>query len=198
MQPDFILASSSDIRRVLLTTLGLTPRVIPPRIDEESILAALQAEQAKPRDIADTLAEMKARKIADKHPEAVVLGCDQVLALGKTLLMKPQSPDHAAAQLHLMQGQTHDLSSAMVLYEKAKPVWRHVGTARLTMHAMTQSDITSYVAKNWHSIQHAVGCYKIEEAGHALFSAVEGDVTTIQGLPLPPLMGYLRLRGFIP
>jgi septum formation protein len=197
MQPDFILASSSDIRRTLLSALGLTPRVIPARIDEQSILAALQAEQAKPRDIADTLAEMKARKIADKHPEAVVLGCDQVLALGKTLLIKPQSPDHAAAQLHQMQGQTHDLFSAMVLYEKAKPVWRHVGTAQLTMHAMTEAEIASYVKKNWHSIQHAVGCYKIEEAGHALFSAVVGDVTTIQGLPLPPLIGYFRLRGFI-
>jgi septum formation protein len=197
MPADLILASTSEIRRLLLERAGLQPIIHPARIDEETILVALQAEGAGPRDIADALAGMKARKVAEKHPASLVLGCDQVLALGKTLLMKPQSPAHAAEQLSQMQGRSHDLFSALVLYDRASPVWRHIGTARLTMHQMTDAAIRTYVADNWHSIRHAVGCYKIEEAGNALFSAVSGDVTTIQGLPMPPLMEYLRLRGFI-
>jgi septum formation protein len=197
MPAALILASTSEIRRLLLERAGLQPIIHPARIDEETILVALQAEGAGPRDIADALAETKARKVAEKHPASLVLGCDQVLALGKTLLMKPQSPAHAAEQLSQMQGRSHDLFSAMVLYDGASPVWRHIGTARLTMHPMTDDAIRTYVANNWHSIRHAVGCYKIEEAGNGLFSAISGDITTIQGLPMPPLMEYLRLRGFI-
>ena len=198
MQPDLILASASAIRLQLLQSIGLSPRIIPARIDEEAILAALQAEGESPRDIADMLADMKARKIAEKNPDSLVLGCDQILALGQTLLMKPQSPDHAAHQLHQMQGRTHDLFSAIVLYDKAKPIWRHIGVAHMTMHPMTEAMISAYVTENWDNIRDCVGCYKIEDGGNALFSAVAGDVTTIQGLPLPPLMGYLGLRGFIP
>jgi septum formation protein len=197
MLPDLILASASDIRCTLLRSAGLAPRIVPARIDEESIVLALQGEGAAPRDIADVLADMKARKVAEKNPESLVLGCDQTLALGKKLLMKPTSPAHAVEQLHQMQGKSHDLYSALVLYDKAKPIWRQIGTARLTMHPLTMAAIQVYVNDNWHSIRQAVGCYKIEEAGHALFSAVEGDVTTIQGLPLPPLIGYFRQRGFI-
>jgi septum formation protein len=198
MLPDLILASASAIRQQLLQSVGLTPRIMPARIDEETILAALQAEGALPRDIADTLAEMKARKIAEKHPDSLVLGCDQILALGQTLLMKPQSREHAVQQLRQMQGQTHDLFSAIVLYDKAKPIWRQIGVARMTMHPMTDAAIIAYVTQHWDNIRDCVGCYKIEDGGDALFSAVVGDVTTIQGLPMPPLIGYLRQRGFIP
>jgi septum formation protein len=198
MQPDLILASASAIRKQLLQSIGLTPRIMPARIDEETVLAALQADGATPRDIADTLAEMKARKIAEKHLDSLVLGCDQILALGRTLLMKPRSPDHAAHQLHQMQGQTHDLFSAIVLYDKAKPVWRHIGVAHMTMHPMTDTAINAYLAQHWENIRDCVGCYKIEDGGDALFSAVVGDMTTIQGLPMSPLIGYLRQRGFIP
>jgi septum formation protein len=197
MPRDLILASSSDIRRSLLQGAGLEPIIRPARIDEENIVSALQAEGATPRDIADALAEMKARKIADRHPDDLVLGCDQVLALGGTLLMKPRSPAHAAEQLHQMQNRSHDLFSALVLYDTAKPIWRNISTARMTMHPMTDDTIQAYVDEHWHSIRHAVGCYKIEEAGHKLFSAMDGDVTTIQGLPLRPLMDYLGLRGFL-
>jgi septum formation protein len=197
MLSDLILASASAIRQTLLQSAGIAPRVVPARVDEESLLLALQAEGAKPRDIADALAEMKARKVSQKHPGSLVLGCDQVLALGNNLLMKPQSPEHAAQQLSLMQGQTHTLFSAMVLYDKAQPVWRYIGVARMTMHPMTKADISAYVAASWDDIRHCVGCYKIENGGDALFSAVEGDMTTIQGLPMPPLISYLRQRGFL-
>jgi septum formation protein len=197
MQRPFILASASDTRRDLLTGAGLSPIQIPARVDENTILAALQDEGAHPRDIADTLAEMKAQKIAARHATALVLGCDQVLALGKALLMKPRSGDHAKAQLSQMQGRTHHLYAAIVLYDQGQPIWRHVGVARMTMHPLSDAAIAAYVDENWHIIQHAVGCYRIEDSRDALFSAIEGDTTTIQGLPMPPLMDYLHQRGFI-
>lgn len=197
MPRPLILASSSATRRDLLIAAGLALTQIPARIDEESILHALQAEGAHPRDIADTLAEMKAHKIAARHPDSLVLGCDQVLALGRLLLMKPHSPDHAMAQLSQMQGHTHHLYAAIVLYDQGKPVWRHIGIARMTMHPLSDAAIASYVQDNWHSIRHSVGCYRIEDSEDALFSAVEGDITTIQGLPMPPLLDYLHQRRFL-
>jgi septum formation protein len=191
-----ILASASPIRLHLLRQSGLDVTALPARIDEDAATAALRAEGATPRDIADALAELKARKIAEKRPAALVLGCDQVLALGDQLLVKPASADDAARQLLQMQGQTHHLYSALVLYEKTRPVWRHVGQARMTMRPLSPAEIADYVTANWPGIGDSIGGYKIEAAGRALFSAIDGDDTTIQGLPLPPLMGYLAQRGF--
>jgi septum formation protein len=191
-----ILASASPIRLHLLRQSGLDVTALPARIDEDAATAALCAEGARPRDIADALAELKARKIAEKRPAALVLGCDQVLALGDQLLVKPASADDAARQLLQMQGQTHHLYSALVLYEKTRPAWRHIGQARMTMRPLSPAEIADYVTANWPGISDSVGGYKIEAAGRALFSAIDGDDTTIQGLPLPPLMGYLAQRGF--
>jgi septum formation protein len=195
MGQSFILASASDVRLRLLLGAGLRPVVMPARVDEYALMAALLADGASPRDIADTLAEMKARKVSERHRQALVLGCDQVLALGSRLLTKPQSPDDAVGQLKDLRGRTHDLFSALVLYDEGRPIWRHIGEAQLTMRVLTDAEIKAYVAENWDSIQHAVGCYKIEEAGQALFSAVKGDRSTIQGLPLAPLTQYLTQRG---
>ena len=97
----------------------------------------------------------------------------------------------------MMQGQTHHLYAAIVLCDQGRSVWRHIGVARMTMHPLSEAVIAAYVDENWLTIQHAVGCYRIEDSREALFSAVEGDTTTIQGLPMPPLINYLRQRGFI-
>jgi septum formation protein len=187
-------ARNPDHPRLRVRNLDVT--AIPARIDEASAKTALLADDARPRDIADALAELKARKCALKHPTALVLGCDQVLVLGSALFDKPASPDDAIAQITALQGRTHTLLSALVLYDKAAPIWRHIGQAQLTMHPLSPAFIADYVARNWHSIQHSVGGYKIEEEGLALFSAIDGDDPTIQGLPLAPLMGYLIQRGF--
>jgi septum formation protein len=195
MGQSFILASASDIRLRLLLGAGLRPLVMPARLDEYAVMAALLADGARPRDIADTLAEMKARKVSERNLQALVLGCDQVLALGTRLLTKPETCDDAVRQLQDLRGRTHHLFSALVLYDEGRPIWRHIGEAQLTMRMLTDTEITAYVAENWDSIQHAVGCYKIEESGRALFSAVTGDTSTIQGLPLAPLMVYLTQRG---
>ena len=193
-----ILASTSPTRLAMLRAAGLDPTPIAPRVDEATIRDALVAEGAHPRDIADALAEMKARKVAEKHPTDLVLGCDQVLALDRQTFAKPETPDDARAQLRALRGKTHKLLSALVVYENAEPVWRFVGEARLTMHDPSDTYLNDYVHRNWDSIRHSVGGYKIEEEGVRLFSAITGDHFTILGLPLLPLLAYLRNRGMIP
>jgi septum formation protein len=192
----FTLASTSPIRLQILRAAGLDVHPVAPRVDEATVRDALLAEGAKPRDIADALAEMKARKVAEKTP-GLVLGCDQVLDLDGTLYAKPETPDQAREHLCQLRGKTHRLTSAIVAYEDAQPVWRHVAEARLTMHALSDAYLDDYVTRNWDSIRHAVGCYKIEEEGIRLFSAVQGDHFTILGLPLLPLLAWAGTRGMI-
>lgn len=140
---------------------------------------------------------MKARKVAEKHPASLVIGCDQVLALDREIFAKPETPDAARAQLRQLRGQTHRLLSALVVYQNAEPVWRFVGEARLTMHTFSDAYLNDYIDRNWDSVRHSVGCYKVEEEGIRLFSAITGDHFTILGLPLLPLLAWMRNRGMI-
>ncbi len=192
-----ILASTSSIRAALLRNAGVEIEVLAARVDEEAIRAALEAEGATPRDLADALAEMKARKVAEKRADALVLGCDQVLEQGGKVFAKPESIDAARAQLQALRGKTHRLLSAAVLYEAGQPVWRHVGEVRLTMRAITDAYLEAYLARNWESIRHAVGAYKLEEEGVRLFTRIEGDYFNVLGLPLMALLDYLGQRGII-
>ncbi|MCE8513106.1 septum formation protein Maf [Ruegeria pomeroyi] len=197
MTVPLILASGSAIRAQLLENAAVPFTKDVPRVDEETVKAALLAEGAPPRDIADALAEMKARKISDKHPGAMVLGCDQVLDFQGRLLSKPDSPETALAELKQMSGQRHMLLSAAVIYENGQPVWRHVGQVRLRMRALSDSYLSGYVTRNWDSIRHAVGGYNLEEEGVRLFSAIDGDHFNVLGMPLLELLNFLALRGVI-
>jgi septum formation protein len=195
--PQIFLASASETRQRLLTAAGLPFTAAPARIDEDAIRASLEAEGAKPLDVADLLAEMKARKLAERNFDALVLGCDQILDFKGKSWGKPGSKEDAIAQLMQLRGQTHQLLSAIVVYHQGEPVWRHVGKARLTMHQFSDGWLDGYVDRNWDSIRHSAGGYLLEGEGVRLFSAVDGDYFTILGLPLLPLLGYLRTRGFI-
>lgn len=197
MSRPLLLASSSQTRLALLQNAGLTVTALPARIDEETIRLALEAEGALPRDVADALAEMKARKLAEKHRDALVLGCDQVLEFDRRVFGKPRDPEDALAQLRQFRGQSHRLLSALVVYDQGKPVWRHLDRADLTMRAFSESWLQRYVFQHWESIRHSAGGYKLEEEGIRLFSSIEGDYFTILGLPLLPLLQWLELRGFI-
>jgi len=195
MTQQIILASGSAIRATMLRNAGVEFEIAKPNIDEEAIRASLVAEDALPRDVADCLAEAKARKIALKFPGALVLGSDQVLAHDKDILSKPASPDEAKDQLTRLSGARHSLLSAAVLYDEGKPIWRHVGEVRLTMRALSPDYIDAYISRNWDSIRHSVGGYKIEEEGVRLFSRIEGDYFAILGLPMVQLLTYLTMRG---
>lgn len=195
MPQPLILASGSAIRAKLLMQACVDHLVQVPRIDEDMIKQSLIVENAPPRDIADTLAEMKARKVSEKNPGALVLGCDQVLDHKGKLLSKPNSPDDAFTQLQSLRGDRHSLLSAAVLCEDGKPIWRHVGQVRLRMRDATDAYLKEYIRRNWESIRHAVGCYKLEEEGVRLFSNIEGDYFNVLGMPLLELLNYLTLRG---
>ena len=192
-----ILASGSEIRAQMLRQAGVDFDVQVARVDEQMIKEALVADGALPRDIADALAESKARKVAQKNYNAFVIGCDQVLEFNGNLLSKPKSPDEAIDQIIAMRGERHTLLSAAVIYNEGKPIWRHVGQVRLRMRDATDAYISGYVERNWDSIQNSVGGYKLEEEGVRLFHSVEGDYFNVLGMPLLPLLAFLTLRGEI-
>ncbi len=195
--PPLLLASGSATRLALLRAAGLSVDPRPVRLDEPAIRAALAAEGATPRDMADTLAEMKASRVADRDPQAVVIGSDQVLDHDGTALGKCDTPAAAMDQLRVLSGGTHRLHTATVLFHESQPVWRHLATATLTMRPLSDAFLSSYLARNWEQARHCAGCYMIEGEGIRLFSAIQGDHFGILGLPLLPLLGYLGLRGFI-
>jgi len=191
------LASTSATRREMLEKAGVAVICHAPRVDEDLIRDSLLSEGASPRDIADALAEAKARKIGLKFPDGLTLGCDQVLDLQGKLFTKPETPDDAIRQLTELAGNSHVLYSAAVVYEGGKPVWRHISEARLYMREASRDYITDYVRRNWPAISGSVGAYRIEEEGVRLFHRIEGDHFTILGLPLMPLLGWLGIRGLI-
>ena len=197
MTVPIVLASGSVIRAQLLRNAGVPFSVQIARVDEDTAKRALMAEGAPPRDVADALAEMKARKISDKVRGAMVLGCDQVLDFEGQMLSKPETPEEALAQLKAMRGKRHMLLSAAVIYQDGEPIWRHVGQVRLRMRASSDAYLRDYVARNWDSIRHAVGAYKLEEEGVRLFATIDGDYFNVLGMPLLELLNFLAVKGVI-
>jgi septum formation protein len=183
----------------MLSAAGVEVEAHAALVDEESIKQAMVAEGAKPRDIADALAEAKARKVSRKFPTSLVLGCDQILVTADgQLLNKPGDPEKAKAQLAMLSGTTHRLISAAVICENGEPVWRIIDTAQMTMRSLSAPFIDDYVQRYWEQIHHCVGCYRIEAEGAQLFSSVSGSQFTIIGLPLLAVLDYLRIRGLLP
>lgn len=190
-----ILASGSTIRAEMLRSAGVELETQIARVDEDAIKASMLAENARPRDIADTLAEMKARRVAMKHPEALVLGADQVLVCDGQPYDKPKTIEDARAQLKSLRGKAHELLSAAVVFEDGQPVWRYIGRAQLMMRDFSDEFLDEYISAQGDDILTSVGAYKLEGAGSQLFNRVQGDYFSVLGLPLLETLEFLRSRG---
>lgn len=192
-----VLASQSASRRAMLTDAGVPFEAVGAQVDEEAAKASLAA--LSPRDLADALAELKALKVSRLAPQALVLGSDSLVALADgTRLDKPESREDAARHLAMMSGGIHDLWSAVVIAEDGRAVWRHVERARLHVRPLSSAFIDAYLDAEWPAIAGCVGCFRVEGPGVQLFSRLEGSHFTILGMPLLPVLGYLRERGVMP
>lgn len=194
MPPPLILASRSQGRAALLADAGVSFEVLPVAVDEATIRDSMLREEAPARDIADALAETKARRAASRRPDAVVLGADQVLVCEGRLFDKPRNLDEAADHLRLLRGRSHQLLSAAVIYEEGRPVWRHIGSVRLTMRAFSDDWLAGYLASEGEVLRDMVGAYRLEGLGAQLFSRIDGDYFSVLGLPLLEVLAFLRSR----
>lgn len=193
-----ILASQSASRRAMLDAAGVPHDAIPAHVDEEATKIALRDEGAPPRALADALAELKAVKVSQARPGALVLGSDSLVAFEDgTTLDKPESREAAAAHLRMMSGRRHDLVSAAVIAENGRPVWRVVDRAKMIVRPLSDGFIEQYLDMEWPAIAGCVGCYRIEGPGAQLFSRIEGSQFTVLGMPLLPVLDYLRTRGVL-
>lgn len=191
-----MLASQSASRRAMLAAAGVAFEAVTAGVDEESAKAALLDEGLAARDMADALAELKAIKVSSGDGQALVLGCDSVVALEDgTMLDKPASREQAAEHLRRLSGRRHELVSAAVMAESGRPVWRVVDRAKMQVRTLSEDFIASYLDAEWPAISGCVGCYRIEGPGAQLFSRIEGSHFTVLGLPLLPVLDYLRVRG---
>ncbi len=195
MTDKLILASGSRFRQALLSNAGVTFEAVPADIDERAVEAPLR--DVSPEDVASVLAEAKALDVSGRHPGALVLGCDQTLSLGDEILHKAPDMEAARRKLLKLAGRTHHLNSALVLVRDGETLWRHVAIAAMTMRPLTPEFIGRYLARVGDDALATVGAYEIEGLGIQLFDKVEGDYTTIIGLPLLPLLAELRTRGVI-
>lgn len=197
MASEIVLASGSVHRRQLLDNAGLRFRVQSSQLDERALEAPLRGSGATPDTVAEVLAEAKAADVSERCPGALVIGADQTLALGDEALHKPADMEAARRALLQLQGRTHELHSAVALVRNGETLWRHVATARLTMRALSPAEIGRYLALAGDAALSSVGAYQIEGPGIRLMERVEGDLFTIIGLPLLPLLAELRRRGEI-
>jgi septum formation protein len=193
----FILASKSKARAAVLRGAGLSFEQVGSGVDEDALKEALRAEGASVAKQADLLAETKALKVSVSRP-GIVLGCDQMLDLDGEGLDKVATRAEAAATLRRLRGKTHVLQGAIVACIEGAPVWRHLAQPKLRMRNFSDAFIEDYLDRIGDAAFESVGCYQLEGLGSQLFDRIDGDYFSILGMPLLPLMGWLRDRGALP
>ncbi|MCB8819209.1 Maf family protein [Microvirga rosea] len=189
-----LLASTSRTRLTLLVSAGLPVETQSPDVDERAVERAAAAEALVPSALALRLATEKALAVSRRHPERLVIGADQVLACGDDVFHKPADRDAAHDHLTRLAGRTHALHSAAILAQDGKAVETMVDTAHLTMRPLDETALDNYLDLAGPDVWSSVGAYQLEGLGIHLFDRVEGDHTTILGLPLMPVLAALRRR----
>jgi septum formation protein len=196
---ELILASASAGRAAVLRGAGLSFRQVPAEIDERAIEAEASRENGSisGEQVAMRLAAEKALAVSRQHRDALVIGADQVMSCDGRLFHKPATRDAARRQLAELRGREHFLLAGLGVAHAGELVWDHLGRASLTMRAFSDAFLDNYIAAEGEDILACVGSYRIEGRGIQLFSRVDGDHFTIIGLPLLPLLDYLRESGWL-
>ena len=187
-----ILASSSKARYSMLKNAGVACEAIASMIDEDGYKQSMKAEGASAAEAAETLAEMKALRMYRQQPDGIVIAADQMLECNGIWFDKPRDRDNTRAQLRALRGKTHQLVSAAVIYKEGSRIWGTIDTAHLTVRNFTDEWLENYLDTVGDEIYNCVGGYQLEGIGAQLFTEVRGDYFTVLGLPLLPLIGFLR------
>lgn len=191
-----ILASKSLARRTMLSAAGIPIEIMQAQIDERAIERTLD-EKRDPDELALLLSWEKASAVSFKMPSRIVVGADQTLAMGSVRFNKPANRDEAREQLQRLRGQTHTLHSAVTLVQDGSVLFKVVDTARLRMRPFSDGFLEEYLEAAGPAVTESVGGYQLEKLGVHLFERVEGDYFTILGMPLLPLLAFLRSQGFL-
>ena len=193
-----VLASKSRSRAAVLAGAGVAFETEDSQVDEGALKTRLLADGAGPREVAERLGEAKALAVSARRPDALVIGADQTLDLGGALYDKPADLAEARRHLTAMRGRGHALHGGIVAAERGEVVWRTTETSRLWMRDFSDAFLDGYLARGGAALLASVGCYQLEGEGAQLFERIEGDYFAILGLPLLPLLAFLRERGAVP
>jgi septum formation protein len=195
--PRLVLASASSARRAVLAAAGLNFDAIAAAVDEATIKESAQAEGIPPTEAALMLADAKAERIARREPDALVIGCDQLLVCEGRWFDKPADLADARAHLVALRGRRHELVTAIVCHRHGRRIWQHVAIPKLTMRPVSDDFLDLYLAAEVDHVTQSVGAYRLEGPGIQLFSAVEGEHAAILGVPLLALLAFLRQHGLL-
>ncbi len=196
--PQVVLASASPSRRRLLADAGVPASCEIAQVDEDEVKRALKAEGATPEQAAETLAELKAQRVSRRRAAALVIGADQMMECNGVWFDKPPDRDHAAAHLRALSGKPHRLITAVCVVRDGTRLWHHLEQAQLRMRPLSDDFIECYLDAVGDAATTSVGAYQLEGLGAQLFDSVEGDYFTILGLPLLPLLDFLRRHEVVP
>lgn len=197
LSPQLILASASRSRRELLEAAGLRFTTQPAHVDEAEVKRSAKASGASATDTALLLAELKARRVATREPDALVIGADQILVCDGDWFDKPSDVVAARQQLLQLRGRSHTLVTAVLCQRGGQRLWHTVAEPRLTMRQFTDAFLETYLAEEAEAVSSTVGAYRLEGLGVHLFKRIEGEHSAILGLPLLPLLGFLRQHGVL-
>lgn len=195
MTKRIILASKSTIRQQLLKNSGVLFDVHVSDVNEETL--RIDVKHKNPKAISALLADAKAHAVSCSYKDRLVLGCDQVLDISGEILTKPKDINQAKEQLEILRNNSHKLYSTASIYKNGEKLWHYTGSAELEMRHFSDDYLRLYLQRNWQSIRHSVGAYKLEEEGARLFSCIKGDYFVILGLPLLEILSYLTQQGIL-